>query len=154
MSGKNGGTAETVLASSTEDRSIITRTESTDLALETLRRCARDLGWTEEALAVHLKDDRTYSAYVHRVLAGDKPLSLAWLEALPEDLKAAFYGRRAEQLGQLVVSPVTDPAEARRMVLAGLLALLPASALPAKAGAPLKVALAVPVVREPRRAVR
>jgi hypothetical protein len=148
----SSGTVSADQAPAPPDRSIVARTVATDLALETLRGCARDLGWTEEALAVHLKDDPRYSAYVHRVLAGDKPLPLTWLEALPEDLKAAFYARRAEQLGHLVLQPIDSQADARRMVLTGLCALLEPQ-LPARAGAPLKVALAAPA-SEPRRAVR
>jgi hypothetical protein len=117
-----------------------------------LRACATELGWTEEALAVHIKGDSKYRAYVHRVLSGEKPLSLTFLVALPEELQALVHARRAEQLGHLVVPPVNDHEAARRMVITGLCALI-GPALPVKAGAPLKVSLGVPET-VPRRAAR
>jgi len=122
------------------------------LFLELLRSSAVELGWTEEALAVHVKGDAKYRGYVHRVLSGEKPLSLTFFVALPEELQALVHARRAAQLGHQVVPPVDDHEAARRMVLTGLCALI-GPRLPAKAGAPLKVSLGVPVVQS-RRAVR
>jgi hypothetical protein len=140
--------------SGTTDRVRLDRdgTPAVVLALEDLRACASDLGWTFEALATHLRaaGRRVDRAYVHRVLHGDKPCGLAWLLALPADLRAAFYSRLLERLGSLVVAPL-DPESARRAVVAGLCALL-GPALPAKAGAPLRASLNTVTLGAPRAA--
>jgi hypothetical protein len=130
----------------------MSRTASAVLALELLRKCASELGWTEEALAIHLKNDREYRGYVNKVLNGLKPLTFAFLESLPDDLLSLFYGRRAEELGSIVVAPADDIETAKRQFVSALVTLV-APALPLKAGAPLKVALAAPTGAA-RRAAR
>lgn len=132
------GTTDRVLPDSDGTTAVV-------LALEDLRACASELGWTFEALATHLQAQgrNVDRAYVHRVLHGDKPCGLVLLLALPADLLAAFYARALERLGHTVVAPPVDEATARRQVVAGLVALL-GPALPARAGAPLKMTLGVP----------
>lgn len=125
---------------------------ATACALDLLRRCASELGWTDEAIAIHLKNDRDYRGHVNEVLAGLEPLSLTFLESLPDDLLALFYGRRAEQLGSLVVAPSDDVEAAKRSLVSALVTLV-APALPLKAGAPLKVSIGTPVA-ERRRVAR
>jgi len=126
------------------DRSDVASCAAAALFLELLRASATELGWTEEALAVHVKGDPKYRGYVHRVLSGERPLRLAFFVALPEELQALVHARRAAQLGHLVAPPIDDHEAARGMVLAGLCALI-GPRLPAKAGAPLKVSLGAPV---------
>jgi hypothetical protein len=131
----------------------LSRTASAVLALELLRKCATELGWTDEALAIHLKNDRDYRGYVNKVFNGLKPLTFTFLESLPDDLLSLFYGRRAEELGSIVVSPPDDVEAAKRQLVSALVMLV-APALPLKAGSPLKVSIATPAVATPRRAVR
>jgi len=133
-------------------RSESSRTASAALALDLLRRCAKELGWTDEALAIHLKNDRDYRGYVNKVFNGLKPLSFTFLESLPDDLLALYYGRRAEQLGSIVVTPIDDIEAAKRQFVSALLALI-SPALPLKAGAPLKLSLGTPMAAQ-RSAVR
>jgi hypothetical protein len=121
---------------------------SVDQTVDILRASATTLGWTLDALAAHVGKDR---AYIGRVLAGDKPCTTTFLDALPDDLQSLFYSRQAERRGHVVVPPL-DHETARRYVVSGLCALLEPLGLPAKAGPPLKVSLGAPARSERRKA--
>jgi transcriptional regulator with XRE-family HTH domain len=99
-----------------------------DRALALLRKCASDLGWTGDALAAHMGKDKSY---ISRVLNGEKPMTLEFLIALPDDLEAAWHSASAESFGRLVVEPVSGDLAVRNLV-SGLFGVL-APSLPERA---------------------
>jgi hypothetical protein len=103
---------------------------STDVddALALLRTAVHDTGWTLEALEAAMKIDKSL---ISRVLNGERPLTLKFLVALPDDVEARYEQLRAEAFGLIVVQPVTG-ADAIRHLVGGLVGLL-ASGLPARA---------------------
>lgn len=105
--------------------------------LDDFRQAMKDTGWNVEALAKHLGVHRSY---VDRMLDADKAITLERTVALPDDLEARFYAIRAESMGAIVVAPLTGLA-AQKALVAGLLGLMSAPQLPAKAGAPIKADL-------------
>lgn len=102
-----------------------------DLAelLAWINRAIDEKCWNHEALAAHMQKDR---AYISRVLSGDKPLSAAFLRALPDDIEAAVASYYAESFGLVVVAPASGDQAVRNLV-SGLVGMLSAPALPAKA---------------------
>lgn len=129
------------------DRADAPRSSLVDLAdmRAWITRAVIESGWNQEALAAHLQKDK---AYVSRVLSGEKPLSAAFIRALPDDIERIVARYYAESLGLVVVAPLSGPAAIEGFV-GGLIGLLTASPLPAKASGQLKVNLDVP-----RKAVR
>lgn len=110
------------------------------LLLVLLREAMLELKWNDEALSSEM--GYTDASYVGKVLKGEKPLSAAFLVALPDDLEAKFTGKWAKRHGAVVVEPLSGERAVEALV-AGLVGVL-APQLPAKAGAPLKVGLDVP----------
>lgn len=94
-----------------------------------ITRAVIESGWNQEALAAHLQKDK---AYISRVLSGEKPLSAAFIRALPDDIERIVARYYAESLGLVVVAPLSGPAAIEGFV-GGLIGLLTASPLPAKA---------------------
>jgi transcriptional regulator with XRE-family HTH domain len=77
-------------------------------------------GWNQEALAAHMGKDK---AHISRVLSGEKPMSLAFLGALPDDVEAVVVGYYAESFGLVVVSP-SHGDDAVRQLVSGLIGML------------------------------
>jgi len=101
---------------------------SIDTVLATLRTCVHEKGWTLEALESEMRIDKSL---ISRVLNGERPLTLAFLLALPDDVEVLFETRRAEAFGLLVVPRLEGDAAAKAFA-SGLLGLL-GGRLPAKA---------------------
>src|SRR5215207_819965 len=74
-----------------------------DRALLLLRRAVADCNYTLDALEAATGKNR---AHIHRVLHGERPLTLQFLAALPTDLKARYAQLCAEALGFIVVTPL------------------------------------------------
>lgn len=105
-------------------QSVSARTTAVDQVnrgLELLRKAVSDRDYTLDALQAFMGKDRVY---IHKVLQGDKPLSFAFITALPEDVQARFEQLRAESFGLIVVAPVLDGQEAIRQLVGGLMGLL------------------------------
>jgi transcriptional regulator with XRE-family HTH domain len=113
-----------------------------DTVLALLRVCVQDAGWTLDALEAEMKLDKSL---ISRVLNGERPLTLRFLLALPDDIESRFEQLRAEQFGHIVVAPVSG-ADAIRNLVSGLIGVL-APQLPARATAMAKATL--PTVTEP-----
>lgn len=109
--------------------------------LELLRRAKEQLGYTLDALEAAMQMPRSY---IGRVISGEKPMTLAFEVALPNDLEALWDRYKTQESGAIVVDRVDD-GEATRQLACGLFNLL-APKLPLRAGAPLKVGL--PAVRK------
>lgn len=112
------------------------RSTTVDRSLARLRQCASDLGWTLDALSAHMRKDK---AHISRVFNGEKPLTLAFLIALPDDVEAEFHSRSSEEFGRVVVTPAIGP-DALKQFTAGLFGLF-ALQLPAKSGGQVKASL-------------
>lgn len=102
------------------------QTTAVDAALGLLRTAATETGWTSEALAAHLAEatgKKWTRDRVWRVLQGERPLTLPFLCALPDDLEARYELLRAESFGHVVVEPLVGPA-AIKAIVAGLVGVL------------------------------
>jgi hypothetical protein len=91
-----------------------------DTYLEQLREAVSETGWTLEPLAQHA---RMTPSHLSAVLWGSKPLRLAYLVALPEDVQACFAIKRAKACGLMVLEPVRGQ-QAREYLAAGLYGLI------------------------------
>lgn len=95
-------------------------------ALALLRRCVQEKGWTYDALAAAMSE-RTAGHFdksqICRVLNGERPLTLVFLLALPDDVEALFESKRAEAFGMIVVPPVHGDDAVRNLV-SGLVGVL------------------------------
>jgi hypothetical protein len=107
------------------DRLAPARSTDVDQALALMRRAVADCGYTLDALEAAMGKDR---AYIHKVLQGDKPMSLDFIVALPDDVEARFEQLRAEHFGLIVVAPV-DHATAVRQLVSGLVGVLATKAV-------------------------
>lgn len=86
-----------------------------------LLRDAIDLsGWKHDAVAAALKVD---GPYLSKMLAGDKPITLRHLDALPDDVEAIYSRLYAKAMGSIVVSPCEGEDAVERLV-SGLFGLL------------------------------
>ena len=103
------------------DRGSTTRSTSVDQALALLRKAVADCGYTLDALEAATGKGR---AYIHKVLQGEKSVSLEFIIALPDDVEARFEHLRAEQLGLIVAAPATDTHDATQKLLSGAFYLL------------------------------
>lgn len=101
-----------------------------DTALALLRTAVQDCGWTFDALEAFMGKGYDKSL-ISRVLNGERPLTLKFLVALPNDIEALYEKRRAEQFGAVVVEPLSG-IEAQRAFVAGFMGLL-SSRLPERA---------------------
>jgi hypothetical protein len=102
------------------DRLEQQRSMAVDLELGHIRKAIADCGYTFDALELAMGKNR---AYIARVLAGDKSLTLGFFVLLPEDVKARLIELRGPEYGLVVVRPVTGP-EAIRQFVGGLVGLL------------------------------
>lgn len=92
-----------------------------DQATELLRKAVNDCGYTLDALESAMGKNR---AYIGKVLNGEKPASLEFITALPDDAEARFEQLRAERLGLIVAQPATDTHDAAQKLLSGVFYLL------------------------------
>lgn len=97
------------------------------------------LDYSHEALTAAMGKDSAYRSYVTRVLNGEKPLSMAFVAALPDDVRRLIAKEEAEAHGHIVVQP-SHGEEAVRHLVSGLLGVL-APKLPAKSGGQMKAAM-------------
>ena len=116
-----------------------------DLALDLLNRAVHDTGHTLDSLEAAMGKGR---AYIGRVLAGDKPLSYAFICALPDDVEQRFEQLRGEQLGLIVVAPAVDQQDALQQFVTGLVGLVVGHRLPARADRMAKADVAAPAQRK------
>ncbi|HEX4347574.1 MAG TPA: hypothetical protein VHZ73_08375 [Vicinamibacterales bacterium] len=105
------------------------RSHSCDLLLEDLREAMRETGHTAETIAAHRQIHRRY---VERQLDAEKPLNADQIANLPPDVGKAFDRRRAERRGLIVVEPLSG-LDAQKALVAGLIGVMSAPRLPAKA---------------------
>jgi transcriptional regulator with XRE-family HTH domain len=109
---------------------------SVDDTLAVLRTCVHERGWTLDALEAEMDVDKSL---ISRVLNGERPLTLPFLLALPDDVEALYEQRRAEAFGLIVVAPVNGEQAVRNLV-SGLLGVL-SPQLPTRANRMAKAAL-------------
>ena len=102
------------------DRTREPRSTAVDQALCLLRRAVADCNYTLDALEAAMGKGR---AYIHKVLQGEKPLTLEFITALPDDVEARFEQLRAESFGLIVVPPVEGETAIRNLV-SGLIGVL------------------------------
>ncbi len=99
------------------------RSTTVDL-LALINRALCDTPWTQEALAAHMGHGQAYVSYISRVLSGEKPLSAAFVLALPDDVQSQVARRYAESFGLIVVEPAASAEDAVRGLMSGLLWVL------------------------------
>jgi len=121
-----------------DDPQSLQRSTAVDQALVLLRQAVSECGWTLDALAVEMGKDK---AYIHRVLNREKPLTLEFMVALPDDVEALYEAKRAEQFGHVVVAPLAG-ADALKALVAGLVGVM-AGALPTRATQMARAALPI-----------
>lgn len=85
-----------------------------------LREAIDESGWKHDAIACALEVD---APYLSKMLAGDKPITLRHLDALPDDVEAIYSRKYAETLGLIVVAPATGD-DAIRNLVSGLIGVL------------------------------
>lgn len=122
------------------DRPDEARTASADLEqwLACLQQAMRDTGWTVDALAAHWDVDR---GFAWRLVNGEKPWSVERVLSLPDDLEQRLEHRRAEGFGLIVVAPLRG-LDAQKAFVAGLIGMMAAPDLPAKADRMARVSVA------------
>lgn len=120
------------------ERAPLSTTVDVDLAI--LRKVIEDLGWTCEAIAAAMGRGESYRTHVFRVVNGERPMSHAFLKALPDDIEVEWHARLAEQGGRIVVAPLSG-ADAVRSLVGGLIGMLAPPQLPVKASGMARAAL-------------
>jgi hypothetical protein len=126
-----------VRESSPRATSVAQAEAEVELLLTFIRQSMNELGWNDESLAAAM--GYSDASYPGKVLKGEKPLSAAFLVALPDDIESLFAQKWAEHRGAVVVAPLIGRAAVEALV-AGLVGVL-VPQLPAKAGPALKVNL-------------
>lgn len=114
--------------SKTVDLAALARATDVDRALSLLRQVLAKSDWTLDALEAHM---RKHKSYISRVLNGEKPMTLDFIVALPDEIEAAWEAKRAEHFGLVVVNRVSGD-DAIRSLVSGLVGVL-TDRLPAKA---------------------
>lgn len=99
------------------DRTRASRSTSVDQATALLRKAVADCGYTLDALEAAMGKGR---AYIGKVLNGEKPVSLEFITALPDDVEARFEQLRGEDLGLIVATPAEDTHDAAQKLLTGV----------------------------------
>lgn len=121
--------SDRTVGATTVDRTTSAGSTAVDL-LALLRQAVRKHEWTNEALAAHLGvSDRSYP---HKLLHGDKSLSVLHLGEWPENVVGEFGALVALAHGRVVAEPASCAEVAAQQLVAGLLGLL-ASRLPERA---------------------
>lgn len=87
-----------------------------------LREAVEETGWKLDALAQHLDIN---SAYVSRMLTGEKPISDRHLRMMPPDVREAFARKYAEAHGLAVVQRVDRESAYRHLAIALFTLLAP-----------------------------
>lgn len=106
-----------------------------------VRQAMAETKWTTEALASEM--GYTDASYPAKVLKGEKPLTAAFLVALPDDVEAKFSAKWAKHRGAVVAAPLHGVAAVEALV-SGLIGVLAAPQLPSRAGGQLKAELPTP----------
>ncbi len=119
------------------DPPVAVRATTVDL-LALINRALSKTPWTQEALAAHMGHGQAYVSYISRVLSGEKPLSAAFVLALPEDVQTTVAKLYAESFGLIVVEPSSGD-DAVRQLVSGLCGLLVTKTLPTRAQRMAKV---------------
>lgn len=96
-----------------EDNSLV-------LKRRLLREAIDESGWKHDAVAHALDVD---APYLSKMLAGEKPITLRHLDALPDDIEAIYSRKYAETFGQIVVAPAEGDTAIRNLV-SGLIGVL------------------------------
>jgi len=96
------------------------RAHDLELKRRLLREAIDESGWKHEALAASLELD---PAYLSRMLAGDKPITLRHLDALPDDIETIYAAKYATALGNFVAEPAANPEDAMRKLVSGFLGM-------------------------------
>lgn len=99
----------------------IARSIAVDQATALHRRAVADCGYTMDALESAMGKGR---AYIHKVLQGDKPMSLEFTTALPADVKARHAQLNAEACGFIVVVMPASGEDAIKQLVGGLVGVL------------------------------
>lgn len=102
--------------------------------LAILRGCVQQCGWTLDALEAEMRIDKSL---ISRILNGERPVTLKFVIALPDDIEALYMQRRAESFGLIVVAPLTG-VDAQRAFVAGAIGLMAGSHLPSRAAVTAK----------------
>lgn len=102
------------------DRRRQSRSILVDQATARYRKAVADCGYTLDALETVMQKGR---AYIHKVLQGEKPMSLEFTTALPADVKERYAQLDAEECGFIVVAPVSGD-EAIKHLVGGLVGVL------------------------------
>lgn len=102
------------------DQPAIARSTAVDQATALMRRAVADCNYTYDALEAATGKGR---AYIHKVLQGDKPMSLEFSTALPLDVRRRYAQLSAESYGFIVVVPVRGE-DAIKHFVGGLMAVL------------------------------
>ena len=97
------------------------RSIAVDQAVAVWRQAVADCGYTMDALEASMEGKNR--AYIHKVLAGEKPMSLAFIVQLPRDVKGRHAQLSAEAHGFIVVVPVRGE-DAIRQLVGGLVGVL------------------------------
>lgn len=109
-----------------------------DRELLFLRQSVSECGWTLDALEAHMGRDKSL---ISRVLNGERPLTLEFKVALPDDVEARWSSKQAEHFGHVVVMPLAG-ADAMKALVAGLVGVLAGQQMPARASQMAKATVA------------
>jgi hypothetical protein len=101
------------------DRRETDRSTTVDQVLQLLNQAVSECGYTLDAMQAVMHKDRSY---INKVLQGDKPLSYAFVVALPDDVEKRFEALRAKSFGLIVVEPSTGTQAVENFV-SGLVGL-------------------------------
>lgn len=102
------------------DQRPVARSIAVDQATALVRRAVADCNYTLDALEAAMGKNR---AYIHKVLQGEKSMTLEFKTALPADVNARYAQLSAEAHGFIVVVPVRGDAAIQQLV-GGLVGVL------------------------------
>lgn len=102
------------------DPPAVARSMAVDQATALWRQAVADCGYTLDGLEIAMGKGR---AYIHKVLQGEKPMSLEFSTAFPTDVKGRHAQLSAEFHGFIVVVP-TSGEDAIRQLVGGLVGVL------------------------------
>src|SRR5262245_51814677 len=93
-----------------------------ELALELLRQARSETGWTYEQLEAFTGKSQSY---LHAVLQGEKPCSLQFMMALPDEVRSRLVELAAGAVRpKLICIRPAAPEEALAVTMSGLLGLM------------------------------
>ena len=88
-------------------KTVLSPEQAVDRALVMIRKAVADGGWSLDALAAHMGKSR---AHIHRILNGERPMTLLFMAQLPPDVKVGVAKGWAEAFGFYVVTPAEGEA--------------------------------------------